>query len=59
MISVPETKGKSLEQIELLFNDKHEWQVSEVEMGDAENLVQKEQGSEVEMGDAENLVQKE
>ena len=56
---VPETKGKSLEQIELLFNDKHEWQVSEVEMGDAENLVQKEQGSEVEMGDAENLVQKE
>nr|XP_023891746.1 probable polyol transporter 4 isoform X1 [Quercus suber] len=56
---VPETKGKSLEQIELLFKDKHEWQVSEVEMGDAENLVQKEQGSEVEMGDAENLVQKE
>lgn len=56
---VPETKGKSLEQIELLFKDKHEWQVSEVEMGDAENLVQKEQGSEVEMVDAENLVQKE
>lgn len=53
---VPETKGKSLEQIELLFKDKHEWQVSEVEMGDAENLVQKEQGSEVERGDAENLV---
>ncbi|KAL0001898.1 hypothetical protein SO802_015679 [Lithocarpus litseifolius] len=56
---VPETKGKSLEQIELLFKDKHEWQGSEVEMGDAENLVQKVQGSEVEMGDAENLVQKE
>lgn len=56
---VPETKGKSLEQIELLFKDKHEWQVSEVEMGDAENLVQKEQGSEVEMVDAENLVRKE
>ncbi|XP_050248228.1 probable polyol transporter 4 [Quercus robur] len=56
---VPETKGKSLEQIELLFKDKHEWQGSEVEMGDAENLVRKEQGSEVEMGDAENLVQKE
>ncbi|XP_030931333.1 probable polyol transporter 4 [Quercus lobata] len=56
---VPETKGKSLEQIELLFKDKHEWQGSEVEMGDAENLVRKEQGSEVDMGDAENLVQKE
>ncbi|XP_075671631.1 putative polyol transporter 4 [Castanea sativa] len=56
---VPETKGKSLEQIELLFKDKHEWHGSEVEMGDVENLVQKEQGSEVEMGDAENLVQKE
>ncbi|KAM4103840.1 hypothetical protein ACJW30_06G109400 [Castanea mollissima] len=56
---VPETKGKSLEQIELLFKDKHEWNGSEVEMGDVENLVQKEQGSEVEMGDAENLVQKE
>lgn len=56
---VPETKGKSLEQIELLFKDKHEWHGSEVEMGDVENLEQKEQGSEVVMGDAENLVQKE
>lgn len=39
---VPETKGKSLEQIELLFKDQHEWQGSEVEMGDVEHLVQKQ-----------------
>ncbi|KAK4484435.1 hypothetical protein RD792_007016 [Penstemon davidsonii] len=34
---VPETKGKSLEQIELLFQDRG----SEVELGDVEQLVQK------------------
>ncbi|MBA0572464.1 hypothetical protein Golob_002804 [Gossypium lobatum] len=38
---VPETKGKSLEQIELLFENHNEWQGSEVEMGDSEHLVQK------------------
>uniref|UniRef100_A0A5B6YRK7 Putative polyol transporter 4 n=1 Tax=Davidia involucrata TaxID=16924 RepID=A0A5B6YRK7_DAVIN len=39
---VPETKGKSLEQIELLFQNEHEWQGGEVELGDVEHLVQKE-----------------
>ncbi|XVF66851.1 hypothetical protein PTKIN_Ptkin10aG0071600 [Pterospermum kingtungense] len=38
---VPETKGKSLEQIELLFQNQSELKVSEVEMGDSEHLVQK------------------
>ncbi|OMO59770.1 Sugar/inositol transporter [Corchorus capsularis] len=38
---VPETKGKSLEQIELLFQNQNEWQGSELELGDSENLVQK------------------
>ncbi|XVF01968.1 hypothetical protein REPUB_Repub04eG0135300 [Reevesia pubescens] len=38
---VPETKGKSLEQIELLFQNHNEWQGSEVELGDSEHLVQK------------------
>lgn len=39
---VPETKGKSLEQIELLFKDEHEWQGSEIELGDVVHLVQKQ-----------------
>ncbi|XP_042064847.1 probable polyol transporter 4 [Salvia splendens] len=39
---IPETKGKSLEQIELLFEDRYELQESEVQLGDAEHLVQKE-----------------
>ncbi|XP_059452163.1 probable polyol transporter 4 [Corylus avellana] len=39
---VPETKGKSLEQIEMLFQNEYEWQRSEVEMGDVEHLVQKQ-----------------
>ncbi|KAK9939145.1 hypothetical protein M0R45_015852 [Rubus argutus] len=40
---VPETKGKSLEQIELLFEtDEHGWQGRQVELGDVEHLVQKE-----------------
>lgn len=44
---VPETKGKSLEQIELLFQDGHE-------------LIENElAGNEVELGDVEHLVQKE
>lgn len=38
---VPETKGKSLEQIELMFQHEHEWQGNEVELGDVEHLVQK------------------
>ncbi|KAK2985507.1 hypothetical protein RJ640_008680 [Escallonia rubra] len=38
---VPETKGKSLEQIELLFQNEHGWKGSEVELGDVEHLVQK------------------
>lgn len=38
---VPETKGKSLEQIEMLFQDEKEWQGGEVELGDAERLVPK------------------
>ncbi|KAG8642433.1 hypothetical protein MANES_12G087600v8 [Manihot esculenta] len=39
---VPETKGKSLEQIEQLFQNEHRWQGGEVELGDVEQLVQKE-----------------
>ncbi|KAG5233391.1 polyol transporter [Salix suchowensis] len=39
---VPETKGKSLEQIELLFKDEHQWNGSEVELGDVVHLVQKQ-----------------
>lgn len=39
---VPETKGKSLEQIEELFQDKYVLQGSEVELGDVQHLVQKE-----------------
>ncbi|XVF87522.1 hypothetical protein PTKIN_Ptkin18bG0126800 [Pterospermum kingtungense] len=37
---VPETKGKSLEQIEMLFQNESGLQGGEVEMGDAERLVQ-------------------
>ncbi|PIN06265.1 putative transporter (major facilitator superfamily) [Handroanthus impetiginosus] len=39
---IPETKGKSLEEIELLFQDGYELQGSEVQLGDVEHLVQKE-----------------
>ncbi|KAL6201151.1 hypothetical protein ACLB2K_024866 [Fragaria x ananassa] len=39
---VPETKGKSLEEIEMVFHHEGEWQGSEVEMGDAQRLMQKE-----------------
>ncbi|WCJ30690.1 Major facilitator superfamily protein [Euphorbia peplus] len=40
---VPETKGKSLEQIELMFQDEHEWQGHELELSsDVEHLVQKD-----------------
>ncbi|XP_057950065.1 probable polyol transporter 4 [Malania oleifera] len=37
---VPETKGKSLEQIEKLFQNEKEWRGGEVELGDVEHLVQ-------------------
>ena len=33
---VPETKGKSLEQIEIMFKNEHERQGSEMELGDVE-----------------------
>ncbi|XP_073029093.1 probable polyol transporter 4 [Primulina eburnea] len=39
---VPETKGKSLEQIGALFQDEYVLRGSEVEMGDVQHLVQKE-----------------
>ncbi|KAJ1434764.1 Sugar/inositol transporter [Sesbania bispinosa] len=38
---VPETKGKTLEEIEVLFQNNDELQESEVEMGDVERLMQK------------------
>lgn len=40
--SVPETKGKSLEEIESMFQGGREWQGSEVELGDVEHLVLRE-----------------
>ncbi|PIA30643.1 hypothetical protein AQUCO_05400024v1 [Aquilegia coerulea] len=39
---VPETKGKSLEQIELMFQKGEEQQIGEVELEDVEHLVQRE-----------------
>nr|CAD1844377.1 unnamed protein product [Ananas comosus var. bracteatus] len=39
---VPETKGKSLEQIEMLFQSAAEMQGGEVQLGDVERLVQEE-----------------
>ncbi|KAG6641182.1 probable polyol transporter 4 [Carya illinoinensis] len=39
---VPETKGKSLEQIELVFQNEGEARGCKMEMGDAERLVQRE-----------------
>ncbi|CAK9152499.1 unnamed protein product [Ilex paraguariensis] len=39
---VPETKGKSLEQIEMLFQNEKQWQEGESELGDVEHLVQKQ-----------------
>lgn len=38
---VPETKGKTLEEIEVLFQKEGELKGSEVEMGDVERLMQK------------------
>ncbi|KAJ0636723.1 putative major facilitator, sugar transporter, major facilitator superfamily [Helianthus annuus] len=42
---VPETKGKSLEQIELLFRREHDWQEEEVELSDTQKLVQDHENS--------------
>lgn len=39
---VPETKGKTLEQIEVLFQHGSGYQGGELELGDVEHLVQKE-----------------
>ncbi|XAR59139.1 hypothetical protein NMG60_11014803 [Bertholletia excelsa] len=39
---VPETKGKTLEQIELLFQKEGQWSTGEVELGDAEHLVRRQ-----------------
>ncbi|KAI7740980.1 hypothetical protein M8C21_006891 [Ambrosia artemisiifolia] len=42
---VPETKGKSLEQIELLFQKDRNWNEEEVEMSDTQQLVQQKNES--------------
>ncbi|KAG6416562.1 hypothetical protein SASPL_123994 [Salvia splendens] len=39
---VPETKGKSLEQIELLFQNDSYWEDGEVELQDVQHLIQRE-----------------
>lgn len=42
---VPETKGKTLEQIESMFQRTLDWDGVEVEMGDSKNLVQNSQSA--------------
>lgn len=42
---VPETKGKSLEQIELLFQKEHDWREDEIELSDTQQLVQNKEKS--------------
>ncbi|PIN01174.1 putative transporter (major facilitator superfamily) [Handroanthus impetiginosus] len=39
---VPETKGKSLEQIEMLFQNDRDWEEGEVELADMEHLMEKQ-----------------
>ncbi|OIV99233.1 hypothetical protein TanjilG_06538 [Lupinus angustifolius] len=41
---VPETKGKSLEQIEIMFQNEHQSQRRETELGDVEQLVHNKTG---------------
>ncbi|CAK8543512.1 unnamed protein product [Lathyrus sativus] len=41
---VPETKGKSLEQIEMMFQNENESRVKEMELEDVEQLVQNKTG---------------
>ncbi|KAJ9549232.1 hypothetical protein OSB04_021775 [Centaurea solstitialis] len=42
---VPETKGKSLEQIELLFQKDRNWHEEEVELSDTQYLVEQKNGA--------------
>lgn len=42
---VPETKGKSLEQIELLFQKEYDWREDEIELSDTQQLVQNQEKS--------------
>ncbi|KAK6149881.1 hypothetical protein DH2020_017406 [Rehmannia glutinosa] len=39
---VPETKGKSLEQIEMLFQKDGRWEDAEVEIGDVNHLIERQ-----------------
>ncbi|KAI3456301.1 hypothetical protein Pfo_012964 [Paulownia fortunei] len=39
---VPETKGKSLEQIEMLFQNDSHWREGEVEVADVKHLIEKQ-----------------
>jgi hypothetical protein len=37
---VPETKGKTLEQIEIMFESGKEWRGGEIELEDTQHLIQ-------------------
>jgi hypothetical protein len=37
---VPETKGKTLEQIEMMFESEDEWRGGEIELEDTQHLIQ-------------------
>ncbi|GKC68192.1 probable polyol transporter 4, partial [Tanacetum coccineum] len=47
----PETKGKSLEQIELLFKKEHDWQDHDVELSDTQHLVHNKEKSTSVLGE--------
>jgi hypothetical protein len=36
---VPETKGKTLEQIEMMFESEDEWRGGEIELEDTQHLI--------------------